>query len=131
MLIVLLDEAVGAVRTGVGPVVGREWLRVEPVAGVVEVRGTRWGRVALVVILVVISSYVSSDSRGGGGLAWTHVPRRRFTGGTGGSVVTEEQVARQRRCFLVGAVSGLIVTTRLGTRATPADAPMFQGRRTV
>jgi hypothetical protein len=43
MLIVLLDEAVGAVGTGlelVEPVIGREWLR-EPVAGVVVGRGAR------------------------------------------------------------------------------------------
>jgi len=65
----ILTDAAARIRA----VVGREWLRGEPVAGVVEVRGTRWGRVALVVILVVISSYVSSDSRGCDGLAWTHV----------------------------------------------------------
>jgi hypothetical protein len=130
MLIVLLDEAVGAVRTGVGPVVGREWLRGEPEAGVVEVRGTRWGRVALVVILVVISSYVSSDlGEGWSGLdATSHVGFHRWNVPFYGHW---ERMARQRRCFLVGAVSGRIVTTRLGTRATPADAPMFQGRRTV
>jgi hypothetical protein len=59
MLIVLLDEAVGAVRTGAGLVVEREWLR-EPVGGV-GVWGARCGRVGLEVILVVISSCVSSD----------------------------------------------------------------------
>jgi hypothetical protein len=59
MLIVLLDEAVGAVRTAVGPVVGREWFRgAEPVVGSVVGRDTRWVRVVLVVIsqgLVVFS----------------------------------------------------------------------------
>jgi len=115
MLIVLLDEAVGAVRTGVGPVVGREWLRGEPVAGVVEVRGTRWGRVALVVILVVISSYVSSDSRGGWWSGLDDRPTSAFHRWGGRFDGHWERVARQRRCFLVGAVSGLISTTRLGT----------------
>jgi hypothetical protein len=67
MLIVLLDEAVGAVRTGAGLVVEREWLR-EPVVGV-GVWGARYGRVGLVVILVVISSCVSSNL-GSGGLRW-------------------------------------------------------------
>jgi hypothetical protein len=84
MLIVLLDEAVGAVRTGlvelvelVELVVGREWLR-EPVAGVVVGRGARCVRAVLVVILVVISSCVSSDSRGGGGLVpGRHASSRR------------------------------------------------------
>jgi hypothetical protein len=59
MLIVLLDEAVGAVRTAVGPVVGREWFRgAEPVVGFVVGRDTRWVRVVLVVMsqgLVVFS----------------------------------------------------------------------------
>jgi hypothetical protein len=73
MLIVLLDEAVGAVRTGAGLVVGREWLRyAEPVAAV-EGRGARYWRAGLLLIVVVMSSGVSSSSRGWGlGLVVTH-----------------------------------------------------------
>ncbi|HEU4329617.1 MAG TPA: hypothetical protein VFR40_00775 [Lapillicoccus sp.] len=116
MLIVLLDEAVGAVRTGVGLVVGREWLR-EP-----GVEGAQCGRVGLVVILVVISSYVSSDLGGW----WSSVARQHG----------EHHVAvSKRRCFLVVRWRGAGRVERRprgpAPRGTPASAPMFQGRRTV
>src|SRR5215207_2768344 len=69
MLIVLLDEAVGAVRTGTGPVAGRGWLRgAEPVVGAGEGRVTRWGRVVLVVI-----SCMSRQSRVRGRRSWLGV----------------------------------------------------------
>src|SRR5436190_11306490 len=105
MLIVLLDEAVGVVRTGAGLVVGREWLRKgEPVAAL-EGRGARYWRAVLLLILVVMSSCVSSSSRGWGSWARGHALRQGDRLGLGLVIARQEYVTSQLHCFLVGAGS--------------------------
>ena len=134
MLIVLLDEAVGAVRTGTGPVVGREWLRGRSqwrewwrVGGPGGV-GWRWSSSSVSSVRMSRQSSGSGEWRSWPGRTSTSAFHRwcgrlRWSLGAGGEVAA----LLPRRC----RVGSDLDHTASAPRATPADAPMFQGRRTV